>query len=348
MKLLGIDMMINDEIFEYFHKWLHINNDKQNGRQEVDHNFHNSPLHLRFEGPTNYSVLSEALAEYIWTDYTMQDIAGRFGLSKDQLMHYMRYLRAQAKFKIALEHIKLKRRNRKRTAKTIEKVRAIVEQQKHKPFAIKSVLDDFNDSLDFDRKISLSTWRRILVEDLRFSYKIWSKISSKTLTPEHVRTYFESAAFQIKMQMEDIEIIFFDGFSLDTRKLKLYHWSRRGSPACLTFDDDQFNMSFIAGLSSRKVYGIVGVNDAANSSVIINYLTNMLESRNKDPDLKAVSFILSMDNAAVHVSDSVQNFLRQSNLRAVTIASYWHSLNPTEKLIALIKSLVHKQLKRRK
>ena len=129
------------------------------------------------------------------------------------------------------------------------------------------------------------------MEDLKFSYKIWSKISLKTLTPENMRTYFESAAFQVKMQMEDIEVIFFDGFSLDSRKLKFYHWSCRGCPACLTFYEDQFNMNFIAGLSSRKVYGIVGVNGAVNSSVIISNLTNILESRNRDQDSKSVLFI---------------------------------------------------------
>ena len=86
-------------------------------------------------------------------------------------------------------------------------------------------------------------------------------------------------------------------------------------------------MSFIAGLSSCRVYGIVRVNGSANSNVIINYLTNMLESKNKDPDLKVVPFILSINNAAVHVSNSVLKFLWQINIRAVKIARYWSFLN---------------------
>ena len=68
-------------------------------------------------------------------------------------------------------------------------------------------------------------------------------------------------------------------------------------------------MTFIAGLSLCRVYGIVRVNGSANSNAIINYLTNMLESRNNDSDLKVVPFILSMDNAAVHVSNSALKLL---------------------------------------
>ena len=147
------------------------------------------------------------------------------------------------------------------------------------------------------------------------------------------------------MKKERVEVIFFDGFSLDTRKLRFYHWSTKGKPAYLSINDSQFQMSFLIGISKERIYGIMGVKGATDSTVIIAYLTELLSQRNQDQRFKDKPFILWMDNASVHVSKSTQKFLLNCKLRAVTIAARCPSLNPAEKLIAWFKVLINKQSK---
>ena len=57
------------------------------------------------------------------------------------------------------------------------------------------------------------------------------------------------------------------------------------------------------------------------------------EDRKADPNLKDKPFILSMDNASVHVSEKTQIFLARARLRAITITPRCPSLNLAEKLL---------------
>ena len=56
----------------------------------------------------------------------------------------------------------------------------------------------------------------------------------KNLTQENIRWYNESVALLSKMKQKDVEVIFFDGFSLDARKWRFDHWSPRGEPSFLS------------------------------------------------------------------------------------------------------------------
>ena len=109
------------------------------------------------------------------------------------------------------------------------------------------------------------------------------------------------------MRKVRVEVIFFDGFSLDTRKLRFYHWSTKGKPAYLSINDNQFQMSFLIWILKERIYGIVGVKGATDSTVIIAYLTEFLSQRNQDQRFKDKPFILWMYNASVHVSKSTKN-----------------------------------------
>ena len=101
-------------------------------------------------------------------------------------------------------------------------------------------------------------------------------------------------------------------------------------------------MSFIIGISRERIYGLMGVKGATDSVVIVSYLSDMLKQRNADPNLKDKPFVLSMDNASVHVSEKTQKFLARARLRAIAITTSCPSLNPTEKIIDLFKTLLVK------
>ena len=86
----------------------------------------------------------------------------------------------------------------------------------------------------------------------------------------------------------------------------------------------------------------MGVIGATDSVVIVSYLSDMLKQRKANPNLKDKPFVLSIDNASVHVSETTQKFLARARLRAITITTRCPSLNPAEKIIALFKTLLIK------
>ena len=271
---------------------------------------------------------------YFSSSYSLDEIAFKYKVQKDILSHHIRYLKQVKQFKDRQYMKENKSRSRKRTQKVIKEVEDLILSKRYSQFTISSIQKEFNSQTENSHRISISSCRRILKEDLKYSYKRCSTVSLKTLPPENIRRYHESVALLSKMKQEDVEVIFFDGFSLDTKKWRFYHWSPRGEPSFLSQIENEFHMSFVIGISSIRVYGIMGVVGSTDSNIIEHFISEMLYQRNKNQSAKRKPFILCMDNASVHISKATQKFLLKSKIRATTIAARYPSLNPIEKLIA--------------
>ena len=345
MKECGIDQMSNEEIFKEFNNLMKNYCNAESEYHEPAQIKANGPVLPRLEGDIDLDKVSEALAMYFSTPYSLYEIAFKTKIQKSQLAYYIRYLKQHKRYNDNASSKSDRKRNRKITSMVVEEIKEIISSRQYSQFTISSIQNKFNSGKNEAERISKSTCRKILKTDLNLSYKRWNIVAPQTLTSENMRWYFESAAFLSKMRKERVEVIFFDGFSLDTRKFRFYHWSTKGKPAYLSINDSQFHMSFLIGISKERIYGIMGVKGITNSSVIISYLTELLTQRNKDKNFKKKPFMLWMDNASVHVSESTQKFLSKCKLRAVTIAARWPSLNPAEKLIAWFKALINKQSK---
>ena len=72
----------------------------------------------------------------------------------------------------------------------------------------------------------------------------------------------------------------------------IYHWSPRGEPSFLSWIENEFHMSFVIGISSIRVYGIMGVVGSTDSNIIEHFISEMLLQRNKDQSAKRKPFIL--------------------------------------------------------
>ena len=105
-------------------------------------------------------------------------------------------------------------RSRKKIQKVIKEVEDLILSKRYSHFTISSIQNEFNSNTENSYRISISTCRRILKEDLKYSYKRCCTVSLKTLTPENIRWYHESVVLLSKMKQEDVEVIFFDGFLL--------------------------------------------------------------------------------------------------------------------------------------
>ena len=130
----------------------------------------------------------------------------------------------------------------------------------------------------------------------------------------------------MELENEGIEIIYIDEFSLSSKKIGFYGWSKRGCKSFLKHFGQSFTMSFIAALSQDRIYGIMGKDGTGNSETIKIFVKELCETRNKD--LKSKPFVICWDNAPIHTSTTISQFLKSSELRVITITPYSPALNP--------------------
>ena len=107
----------------------------------------------------------------------------------------------------------------------------------------------------------------------------------------------------------DIEIIFIDEFSINTRHHRFYGWTKRELKGYISTQKSDFSMTFICAVSNIKVYGLPETDSTITSDEVKYYIRQLVEYRNQDLSLANKPFILMYDNAKVHTSDAVVQFI---------------------------------------
>ena len=190
------------------------------------------------------------------------------------------------------------------------------------------------------KPISDTTVRRWMKRDLRMSFKKLEIKNLNMFTPNKIRSFFESAAIQLKLEELRVEQICIDEFSVNARHSNLYGWSKRGEKGHLRLYSDNFTMSFVVVVSSLAVYGVMGTKKTMNAELIEYFIREMLDCRNHQKENVNRPFVIVMDNATVHTSSSMGSFLKKIGVGAVTITPYSPALNPCEKVINAVKLFI--------
>ena len=97
-------------------------------------------------------------------------------------------------------------------------------------------------------------------------------------------------------------------------------------------------MSFIWAVSNLRVYGIFGNQSSNKSQEFKFYLRQLFNERNSNIEFKEKPFVLMYDNAKIHTSKEMREFIIKSKRRSIGIVPYTPILNPCEKLIGAVKS----------
>ena len=71
---------------------------------------------------------------------------------------------------------------------------------------------------------------------------------------------------------EEIEMIFIDKFSVNTCHHYFRGWAKRGVKGYIKTDPHDFAMSFVWGVSSKSVYGLMGAESTITSSELMFYI----------------------------------------------------------------------------
>ena len=179
-------------------------------------------------------------------------------------------------------------------------------------------------------------------EDLLWRYKKLERRYEPTFANDHIRRVFEAAMLQFKLNQEGVEIIYTDGFTVNTRHSSFRGWCVRGQKGYIRQPIESFNMSFVWAISTRRHYGLFGIKGANNSQIVKLYIQELLMERNKEKGIRSWPFVLVLDNASVHVSEISQSFYKSTKISVLTIPKYSPFLNPAEKLIGSIKRNIEK------
>ena len=104
------------------------------------------------------------------------------------------------------------------------------------------------------KEVSDSTLRRNLRKQLNMSSKKLTIMNPKTLAPDSFNKMVQSAALLKALSDYDIELIFIDEFSMNSRSSKVYGWAERGKKSLII--QHYWNVSFnvITVLSSKQFY----------------------------------------------------------------------------------------------
>ena len=186
---------------------------------------------------------------------------------------------------------------------------------------------------------TISRWLR---SDLKWSYKKLEKKPIPTQRPESRRIFLEGALIQALIKEKNVELIFIDEFSVNSRHHAFRGWTRKGRKGYMGIDTHNFQMSFVWGVSNKRLNGLMGVLGKWNSAVFKHYLKQIFSELELSERLTDNERIIVWDNASIHLSDMASGFISSSKLRVITIPPYNPVLNPAEKLINCIKMKLRK------
>ena len=192
--------------------------------------------------------------------------------------------------------------------------------------------------------ISKSSINRILKNKLSYSYKKAGLVNKVWMSHDRIRRFWESIQIQLSILSLGYEIIYFDRFSWNNRYNTIYTWSTRGKKAFAVMKNEAFSMSFLKAFSSQRLYGWIRTKESFDSDMIIKFIQEICSARKLHFDVSDNKMIFIADNAPIHVSKKIQNFLNNRRMSMITILAYSPSLNPCEKIIGCIKAKIRSNM----
>ena len=157
------------------------------------------------------------------------------------------------------------------------------------------------------------------------------------LSTSRRRDLIEAAYIQMHLHKNGYRLIFVDEFHISMKSVPLYNWSKRGEPASLSIDSDPFTMSFVVGVSSVRLEGILAWNESITTKTFWWFIGDIWNRFHQNDDW-STKLCFIFDNASLHCSSTSQKFMKEKGIKWISIPPYSPQPNPAEKAIALIKS----------
>ena len=155
------------------------------------------------------------------------------------------------------------------------------------------------------------------------------------------RKLLEGAKIQKCLKDKQVEYIYVDEFTVNTRHSQFWGWVKRGVrgwvkrgvKGWVKTNESDFAMSFIWALSAYQIYGILGVEGSIISEVLKHYIIELVSKRKCTISPASEPFTFKRDNSRMHSNEIINSFLVKSRLMAISISQYNPVLDLWEKII---------------
>ena len=119
-------------------------------------------------------------------------------------------------------------------------------------------------------------------------------------------------------------------------------------PAVWAVDPDPWTMIFVIAFSSSRIEGILALSISIKSFSFRKFIMEIWKTKIESEFTDRDNVCLVFDNSSAHVNGGTERFFNEQEIWWINIPPYSPQLNPTERLIALIKSKVWKHWMRNK
>ena len=153
-----------------------------------------------------------------------------------------------------------------------------------------------------------------------------NKVSIKS---DLVEKWSNPHIYNFSWRNNSVELIYFDEFSLSSRHVNLYGWSKIGRKGYVIQDNESFKIGFIIAFSMKMIYGIMGDSwHSWNGNYYIDFLKSVLKTRWLQTSNKTNDFVMIWDNAAYHKSKEMKKFLDEYNIKVFNNMTLWTFVKP--------------------
>ncbi|KAF7696496.1 hypothetical protein CDIK_1822 [Cucumispora dikerogammari] len=195
-------------------------------------------------------------------------------------------------------------------------------------------------------EMSLSTIRNVIV-DLKITLKkavfTFVNINSprtKELRQAYARDYLQN------IRGGSIKCIFINESGLNLYLRRSFARSARVKDASvLVFSTKSTNQSLIFAISDFEVLFHKIISGPVNTNIFISFLESLISTCRSKNILDSAVFI--MDNARIHHSHVLKDFIRTQNINVKYLSPYSYMLNPIEFSFSKIKMIVRRSLSER-
>ena len=149
----------------------------------------------------------------------------------------------------------------------------------------------------------------------------------------------------IEIIKKDFEVIYIDESHFTTVNTKNHTWTCKNDKYKdnIMFQNQRFTTSLVLAASYKRVYHQYYV-DRNNQDTFLVFLKELIQIIKDDPNVGIKKYFLFMDNAAIHKTKQIRDYLREEKQNVIYAVKYYPEYDMCELLFSNLKNKHYKRL----
>ena len=232
-------------------------------------------------------------------------------------------------------------------------MKPIIPSLDQRDINIKQIIDNSNKSMNlstrkikdeyeklYKEKISHTTVSNILKKHLNYHFVKCSVKTDKLLNKESIRQTFFYLFIFLKCLNEDLNLVFIDESSINTKNNNYKTWLLKGDDVYNKLKDSEKRNLILAVNPQKNIFYKI-TNTNTNSKEFKEFFTNLL-TKLSDKDKENTLFVL--DNLPAHCTPEMFSFYNENKLKILFGVPYLSKFNMIEFCFRGIKNILYKHL----